>query len=318
MVSTSGVKASIGIITGPTASGKTAFALEMAAAARDATSPIEIINADSLLVYRGMNIGTAKPTPEELTRVRHHLIDVRDPDQAYNAGDFVRDVEATIAEIRSRGARPLIVGGTGFYLKALIYGMWEQAKSDPALRAELEREDNPTLYRSLLARDEKAALRIGVNDRYRLIRAHELLRLTGKTPSELEAETEQRPADPRFALWIIDRDPADLERRIELRTRAMLTDGLLEEFRSLETRYPGAPPLSSVGYAEVREHLAGRVPAGRKIRAGLAGLEDEIRLATRQLVKRQRTWFRGQTEGQWFKLDAEREALQRAFRAIYG
>ena len=307
----------IGILTGPTASGKTGLAIEFASALEAGSSPIEIINADSLLVYRGMNIGTAKPSREELAAIPHHLIDVRDPDQPYNAGDFVADVDAVIREIRSRGARPLIVGGTGFYLKALLYGLWESPRSTPELRQEIETLSSDSLYEALFKSDEVSALRIGKNDRYRLVRATELIRLTGKTPTQLEAEQADRPADPRFELWLIDREAGELDARIAARTQAMLKEGLVEECKTLVERFPGAAPLSSIGYAQVLAYFDGRKPEGRKVRPGLDGLADEITLATRQLVKRQRTWFRGQAEGRWFKMDRERGALQSEFDRIY-
>ncbi len=308
----------IGILTGPTASGKTGLAIEFAdAATKSGGAPIEIINADSLLVYREMTIGTAKPSREELAAVPHHLIDIRNPDQPYNAGDFVTDVEKTIQEIQARGARPLIVGGTGFYLKAMLYGLWESPRSTPALRQEIETISSDELYQTLMKVDEASALRIGKNDRYRLVRAEELRRLTGKTPSQFEAEQEERPADPRFELWLIDREGAELDARIEKRTHAMLKDGLIDECKALVSKFPGAPPLSSIGYAQVLAHFEDRKPEGRKLRPGIDGLADEITLATRQLVKRQRTWFRGQAEARWFKMDRERAALQSEFDRIY-
>lgn len=311
MVSETGL---IAILTGPTATGKTAFALELASQVPE----IEIVNADSLLVYRQMNIGTAKPSAEELARVPHHLIDILNPDEPYAAGDFVRDVHTKILEIQSRGHRPLIVGGTGFYLKALLFGLWPSPKSDPELRAELEARPMAELYAELEKHDPQSAYRIGPNDRYRLARAIEHIRLSGKTPSELQASQPTEP-DPRFELLIVDRPSAELEARIAKRTNAMLAAGLLDEVARLREQYPGARPLSSVGYAEACAYLDGTPPAGRKIRPGLPGLQDEIQLATRQLVKRQRTWFRGQSgpRAKWFELDREGDALRSALRGIY-
>lgn len=315
MVPAAGVSrgpARIGILTGPTATGKTAVAIEWALRLGD----IEIVNADSLLVYRGMDIGTAKPSIEERAGVPHHLIDVREPDEAFTAGDFVRAVEAVLRDVQARGKRALIVGGTGFYLKALVFGLWDSPPSEPSLRAELEQAESAQLYLELEARDSKSALRIGPADRYRLIRAVEILRLTGKSPTELEEERPREP-DPRFTLWILDRPGEELERRIALRARAMLDAGLVEETRGLHARFPDARSLSSVGYAQTVAYLEGAAPEGRQLRPGLEGLEDEIRLATRQLVKRQRTWFRGQTPGRWFTLDGDRAELDRAIETAY-
>jgi tRNA dimethylallyltransferase len=302
----------IGILTGPTATGKSGLALELARA----HPGIELINADSMLVYRGMDVGTAKPSSQERAEVRHHLIDIRDPGEPFTAGDFVREVERAIEEIHARGNRPLIVGGTGFYLKALLYGLWDAPKAEPALRAELNATEPQALFRELEARDPDAAYRIGPADHYRLVRAVELLRMTGKTPTELEAE---RPAqsDPRFALWIIDRETGELFDRIAARTREMLAAGFVDEVKRIRERAPGSRALEAVGYAQVSDYLGGKLPEGRKIRPGLDGLADEIELATRQLVKRQRTWFRGQHEGLWFTLERDRAGLLRAFKEAY-
>jgi tRNA dimethylallyltransferase len=308
------LKTKTAILAGPTSTGKTALALELIASRSD----IEIINADSLLVYRGMNIGTAKPSREELTRVPHHLIDIREPDEPFTAGEFRREAESAIADITSRGRRALIVGGTGFYLKALVNGLWDAPKGDAALRAELEALGDDSLFAELERRDPTSALRIGPRDHYRLVRACELIRLSGKSPSELEAEQALRPPDPRFALWIIDRSTHELFPRVETRTRSMLEQGLIEETRALLVRFRGARPLDSVGYRETVSFLDGKKPAGRNLRAGTDGLADEIALATRQLIKRQRTWFRGQMKtARWFELDREHGVLAQAWRDVY-
>jgi tRNA dimethylallyltransferase len=306
------MSASIGILTGPTATGKTALAIELARQ----TPGLEIVNADSLLVFRHMDIGTAKPTLEERHAIPHHLVDIRDPDQNFTAGDFVREANTALEDIRSRGGRALVVGGSGFYLKALLYGLWDAPPADVALRAELEGRTSPELYAELEKRDPESAYRIGVNDRYRLVRALELLHLTGKSPSELQAA--KHDPDPRFRLWVIDRTQEELIKRVAQRTRAMVRSGLIEEVRMVAERFPGARPLGSVGYAQVLEHLAGRSPAGRKVPPGIEGLESEVELATRQLIKRQRTWFRGQKIARWFVLDQDRAALEAEWRELYG
>jgi tRNA dimethylallyltransferase len=209
------------------------------------------------------------------------------------------------------------VGGTGFYLKALLYGLWDAPKAEPELRARLSATPSPDLFRELEARDAESAYRIGPADHYRLVRAVELLRMTGKTPGQLEAE---RPthADPRFALWIIDRETDELFLRIQLRVSQMLSQGFVEEVGRIRERAPRSRALEAVGYAQVCAYLDGKLPVGRKVRAGLGGLSDEIELATRQLVKRQRTWFRGQHEGSWITLDRDRPELLRLFAEVYG
>jgi tRNA dimethylallyltransferase len=309
MVSTPGL---VGILTGPTAAGKTALALELA------RPGIEIVNADSLLFYRGMDIGTAKPTVDERARVPHHLIDFREPQSAVTAGDFARIAREKIGQIEGRGGRALVVGGSGFYLKALLYGMWDAPGTDAGVRARLETRANAELYARLEARDAEAALRIGANDRYRLIRSLEMIELGGKSPSELAAVP--RAIDPRFQLWVIDREPAELNARIEARTEAMLAAGFVDEGRALLARYPTDRPraLQAVGYAQLVDHLENRAPEGRKLRPGLAGLRDEIALATRQLVKRQRTWFRGEAASRWFELERDREKLREEWAVLSG
>ncbi len=257
----------ISILTGPTATGKTELALKLALR----HGAIEIINADSLLVYRGMCIGTAKPMRAELDRIPHHLIDIREPNEEFTAGDFVRSAHATIEEIHSRGKRALIVGGTGFYLKSLLYGLWAAPKAEPALREELRRLSGAELFSKLHEKDPQAAIRIGQNDHYRLVRALEIIELTGKTPTELEASQTKEP-DPRFHLFVIDRPPEELAARIEARTRAMLENGLIEEVQALRSRYPQARALSSVGYAQVCAYLDGSGPQGRVVKPGWVGL----------------------------------------------
>jgi tRNA dimethylallyltransferase len=306
----------IGILAGPTATGKSALALALAEEAAAAGAPIELVNADSLLFYRGMDIGTAKPSAAERERVPHHLIDIRDPGEGHSAGDFVREATSAIVSIEGRGHRPLLVGGTGFYLKALIRGPWRAPPADPELRAELGSLENAELLKRLQRVDPLSAQRIGPNDRYRLIRALEIWELTGRSPSELAKEI--APADPRFRLWVIDRPETELESRIRVRTRHMLESGLVGEARELFGRFPGVRPLRSVGYAQALDFLNGVGPRGRKRSPGLAGLADEIDLATRHLAKSQRTWFKGQhPEARHFLLDAELEKLRAEFRSVY-
>lgn len=317
MVSTKGlVENLIGILTGPTASGKTSLALRLADEARN----IEIINADSLLVYQGMDIGTAKPTSQELAQVPHHLVNILPPDQAFTAGDFKKAAEAAISDIHSRGKRALIVGGTGFYLKALLFGTWKAPPADPELRIKLGQLSSEDLHARLCQVDPQSAQRIGSSDTYRLIRALEIFQLTGKSPTELQNELPTEP-DPRFRLWIIDRPAQELEERIRLRTKQMIQDGLIEEYKKIFDQYPESRALQSIGYAQVSDFLQGRVRTDRKIKPGLEGLTDEINLATRQLVKSQRTWFRGQLRGisqaQSFLLDEELQSLEKTFQEIY-
>ncbi len=303
----------IPILAGPTASGKTDVVLALA----EELGRVEIINADSLQVYRGMDIGTAKPSRAELERVPHHLIDIREPDEEFTAGDFLRETDRAISEIEGRGNFPVLVGGTGFYLKARLYGLWDAPPADPAVRGRLEHLTDAELYAELEKKDPESALRIGMNDRYRLVRSLEIMAQGGLSPSELRAREPASP-DPRFELWVIDREGSELESRITRRTERMLEAGLLDETRGLVARYPGARALKAVGYAQCADFLAGRRPAGRKMAAGIEGLKAEINLATRQLVKKQRTWFRGEPASQWFHLDGDRDRLAARFRELHG
>jgi tRNA dimethylallyltransferase len=306
----------IAILTGPTATGKSSLALEFAEYAKGQGAKIELINADSLIVFREIDIGTAKPSAEELARVPHHLVNIRNPDEPYTSGDFRRDVESLLSQIHARGARALVVGGTGFYLKALTHGLWGAPKSPPELRADLEKKDNPKLFTELQARDPESATRIGPNDRYRLIRALEIIRTTGLTVAELEKKHQPQPVAP-YDLFVIDREPQELENRIAERTRLMLEAGLLKESESVLKKYGEVRPLQSVGYAQCLDYLQGRSIEGRKVRPGVEGLFDEICLSTRQLVKRQRTWFRGIEEAQTFKLPTERDRLWQRLESCY-
>lgn len=310
----------VAIVTGTTASGKTSLSLDFAS-----RHDLEIVNADSLLVFRGFDIGTAKPTLEERRGIPHHLIDIRDPNEPFTAGDFVREVDRSITEIHERGKRALIVGGTGFYLKALLFGLWDAPKAPPEVRARLEQETNRELFDRLMKIDEESALRISMNDRYRLVRALEAVESVGKTPSELEAEAVARGSVPGLSLFILDREQEELRARIDDRTHSMIQSGFVEEVRTLLAKYPEAKPFESVGYSEVVAYLEGRRPPGRKIAAGLAGLESEIRLSTNQLAKRQRTFFKGQFIGHgaaketvsFINLPGDQDLLFKSLESIY-
>ena len=306
----------VGIMTGPTATGKTALAIRLALEHGN----IEIINADSLLVYRDFDLGTAKPSLAERQNIPHHLIDIQDPEIPFTAGDFTRAANAAIEEIHSRGKRALIVGGTGFYLKGLLFGVWDAPAADLQLRKTLSQVPTAELYSRLCALDTKFAQKIGPQDQYRIIRALEIIELSGKTPSELEDQSE-KTADCRFHLWILDRSNEELSHRIRLRTKQMLDQGLITEVTQLMQKYPSSKALDSVGYFQVRQYLQGVRPEGRKVREGQQGLADEIELATRQLVKKQRTWFRNQSlkvsQSRVFTLDLDLPQIHHDFFNLY-
>ena len=300
------------LLTGPTATGKSSIAFEFAR-----TRPkLEIINADSLLFYRGANIGTAKPSRSELETVPHHLIDLRDPGERLSAAEFRTLALNAVQEIESRGRRALVVGGSGFFLKALRHGIWDAPPSDPKVRASLEILSTAALFKELEIADAPSAQKIGPNDRYRLVRALEIVHLSGKRPSDLRAQENPQP-DPRFPLWVIDREDFELDRRIEARTEAMLEAGLIEEYEFLARNHGETFVLESVGYFQVGQFLMGIPPAGRKLRPGLPGLRDEIQLSTRQLVKSQRTWFKRQPESRTFLLNRDADRLFADLAELY-
>ncbi|KAA0182108.1 tRNA (adenosine(37)-N6)-dimethylallyltransferase MiaA [Cupriavidus gilardii] len=283
-------------LLGPTASGKTAAALALAARA-----PIEIISMDSALVYREMDIGTAKPSAAELAAVPHHLIDIIDPADSYSAAQFVADTNALIDAIRARSREPLIVGGTMLYYKALTQGLNDLPQADPQVRAELdklaEQRGWPALHAMLAEVDPVTAARLAPNDAQRIQRALEIHRLTGRPMSALlarqaDARTFDGAAGARFrAIALEPSDRAVLHARIEARFDAMLAGGLLDEVERLRARgdlHPGLPSIRCVGYRQVWEYLDGLCDFATMRERGIA--------ATRQLCKRQLTWLRSTPE----------------------
>lgn len=275
-------------LAGPTAAGKTAAALAIAEAL-SAFRPVEIVSVDSALVYRGMDIGTAKPSADELLQARHHLIDVIEPSEAYSAARFVAEATTLIAEIRARGHLPLLVGGTMLYFKALFEGLDEMPASDPGVRAELDaeaaREGWPAMHARLAQVDPATAARLPPSDSQRIQRALEVWRLTGRPLSSFHRERPMRDAAPLVSLEPQDR--AWLHARIADRFDAMLAAGFIDEVKRLRARgdlHAGLPSMRCVGYRQTWEAL----DAG-----DLEGLRDKGIAATRQLAKRQLTWLRG-------------------------
>jgi tRNA dimethylallyltransferase len=299
------------VLTGPTAVGKSSLSIEWAE-----ELGLEIINADSVCFYRGFDIGSAKPDSSELARIPHHLIDVANPLENYHAGRFLSDCRKKIDEIHSRGKRALITGGSGFYLKALRFGLWEAPEGSAEFRAAQEHRSLEDLFSELKQRDPAHALKTGPADRYRIIRALEILELSGKRPSELESAMPKDP-DPAFPLFVIDRDPKELETRMKIRISRMLESGWMEETRSLRERFPDSRVLRSVGYAQILDHFDGTPPSGRRIAPGIEGLVSEILLAHRQLAKTQRTWFKNQKPEQEFVLERDLQVLKERLMRIY-
>jgi len=269
------------VLAGPTASGKSALALELGEA-----FGLEVVSADAMMVYRGMDIGTAKPPLEERGRVPHHLVDIVAPDESFSVAAFVVRAEAAIADVLGRGRLPLVVGGTGFYIRALSEGLPTLPPADPevqkALWARLEREGLDTLIGALESRSPADAARAQRNPR-RVVRALEVLERTGRPPASFPRTAPRFLFDKR----VLTPSAEVLAGRIEARTRGMFRAGLVEEVRSLLARYPASTTaMQAIGYKEVRDHLQGRLSLGEA--------EREVTQATLRYAKRQRTWFRGE------------------------
>lgn len=271
---------------GPTASGKTALAVHLVE-----HFPLEIISVDSALVYRGMDIGTAKPDAATLARAPHRLLDLRDPGETYSAAAFREDALAAMADITARGRIPLLVGGTMLYFRTLLEGLDDLPRADAGIRAELDAEAAArgwhALHEDLAGVDPQTAARLAPNDAQRIGRALEIFRLTGR-PMSMQLARE-KPGLPYEALQLalIPSDRAALHRRIAARFDAMLAEGLIEEVRSLRARAglaPELPAMRAVGYRQTWAFLDGEIDA--------AGLREKGIAATRQLAKRQLTWLR--------------------------
>ncbi|MGD8176026.1 tRNA (adenosine(37)-N6)-dimethylallyltransferase MiaA [Marinimicrobium sp. ARAG 43.8] len=298
-------------LMGPTASGKT----DLAVALRDHL-PVELISVDSTLVYRGMDIGTAKPSPAELERAPHRLIDIRDPAQPYSAADFVADAEREIADIQRTGRIPLLVGGTMLYFKALLEGLAAMPEADPAIRADIERQAAehgwPYIHRQLEAVDPDTAAEIHPNHSQRLSRALEVYRASGKTMSELRREQRDSAApdfQERFSVTqiaIAPRDRSVLHQRIAQRFDIMLERGLLDEVQALRARsdlHPALPAIRAVGYRQVWEYFDGLDGVGEAVSPDR--MRERGIIATRQLAKRQVTWLRGWPGLKWIYTQRE-------------
>ena len=287
-------------LAGPTASGKTAAALAIAAAWKG-TRPIEIVSVDSALVYRGMDIGTAKPGAAERALAPHHLIDIIEPFEAYSAARFVVDAQRLIAEINARGHLPLLVGGTMLYFKALFEGLDSMPAADRAVRAalaaKLERDGLHALYRELQRVDPITAARLKPADQQRIQRALEVFRVSGQPLSSFHREKAPQATPPLISLEPDDR--AWLHARIEARFHQMLDDGLIDEVRRLGERgdlNADMPSMRCVGYRQTWEAL---------VADDLSDLPERGVAATRQLAKRQLTWLRGMPQRHRVACDAE-------------
>jgi len=279
-------------VVGPTASGKSALALRLA---RERSG--EIVSCDSLQVYRGLDIGSAKPSREERAAVPHHLIDVVDPDQPFSAADYARLARAALGEIAARGRLAIVVGGTGLYLRALLHGLFEGPSRDEPLRRRLqrlaERFGDRRMHRLLQHVDPAAAARIHPRDRLRVIRALEVYRTTRRTISD-HHRTPPQPLEGFGVLTLgLSPERGELRHAVERRTRGMFEQGLLDEVRGLLGRGygPELRPLRAIGYRQALEVLAGARSAPQA--------ERDIVTETMRYAKRQWTWFRHQASVVW-------------------
>jgi tRNA dimethylallyltransferase len=289
-------------IVGPTAVGKTELALALAEAIGG-----EIVSADSRQVYRYLDVGTAKPSAAERARVPHHLLDVVDPDAAFDAANYRTLARDAVRDIHARGRAVVICGGTGLYLRALLHGLFDGPAASPALRAELHALEveggSGTLHRRLAARDPITAARLAPRDVFRIVRALEVLELTGRPISAWQDEHRFRDGGLAACVLGCDRPRAELAARIDARCQAMLAGGLREEIAALAARGygPELAPLRSVGYREIGAHLRGELD--------LAAAFDAFTRATRRLAKRQLTWFRADPATRWLHPGRDRDAL---------
>ena len=273
------------VICGPTASGKTSLSIELAKQING-----EIVSCDSMQIYKDMTIGTAKPTKEEMDGIKHYLLDFVSPDQRYSVAEYKKDAENAIEKIISEGKVPIVVGGTGLYLEALIYNIeYQNIEEDMEYRNklyEIEREQGLSkLYEMASKIDSKAMEKISPNDKKRICRVLEIYHLTGKTKTELEEESRKNEPKYNYKLFGITMDREKLYERINLRVDIMINQGLLDEVKNLLEKYNNFPTaMQGLGYKEVVEYLNGLITKDEMI--------DKIKMETRRYAKRQLTWFR--------------------------
>jgi tRNA dimethylallyltransferase len=296
-------------IAGPTAVGKSEIALALAEKIGG-----EIISADSMQVYRGLDIGTAKPGAIEREKTPHHLIDICDLTESFDAAQFIRLAQKAVEEIQSRGKTPIFCGGTGLYFKAFLSGLGEAPATNPELRVELESLPFETLLHELRERDAEAYEKIDKQNPRRVIRAVEVIRLTGKKFSEQRAEWKSEAGSQKSEIFFaLSRQPADLHARIDARVDEMFRRGLIDETRELLQHglEQNKTAMQAIGYRQVVEHLRGE--------RDLAETIELVKIKTRQFAKRQLTWFRRQLDAKWIELkpnESPEKCVQKICEAI--
>ena len=280
------------VICGPTASGKTALSIDLAKKING-----EIVSADSMQIYKDMDIGTAKTTHEEMQGIKHYLQDFVEPDKRYSVADYKVDAEKAIEEILSKGKTPIVVGGTGLYVDSLIYGIeYQEIKFDEKYRKELEdialEKGLETLYKKAQEIDPEAMKKISCNDKKRIIRVLEIYKATGKTKTEQEIESRKKEVKYDYKVFTIDWEREKLYERINKRVDIMIENGLIEEVENLLKKYKEFPTaMQGLGYKEVVEYLNGYLTKEEMI--------DKIKQETRRYAKRQITWFRKNKQTIW-------------------
>lgn len=291
------LKPNIYVIGGPTASGKSKLAVELAKRING-----EIISADSMQIYKDMNIGTAKLTKEEMQGIKHHLLDFVSPEERYSVANFKTDAKIKIEEILKKGKTPIIVGGTGLYIDSMIYGIeFQDEKIDKEYREELnelaEKEGLERLYEEARKIDPEAMKKISINDKKRIIRVLEIYHKTGKTKTEVEKESRKNEIKYNYKMFAITMNREKLYERIEKRVDQMIEQGLIEEVQSILNKYHKFPTaMQGLGYKEVVEYLENKLTKEEMI--------EKIKKKTRHYAKRQLTWFRKNKETIW--IDGEK------------
>ena len=298
------------VICGPTASGKTALSIELAKKING-----EIISSDSMQIYKDMDIGTAKPTKQEMQEVKHYLLDFVEPDQRYSVAQFKKDAEKAIEEILAKNKVPIIVGGTGLYVDSLIYGIeYQEIELDKKYREELEekaqKEGLETLYEQAQKIDPQAMEKISANDKKRILRILEIYHSTGKTKTQQEIESRKNEVKYDYKVFALNIEREKLYERINKRVDIMIKQGLIQEVENLCSKYTEFPTaMQGLGYKEVVEYLQGKISEQEMI--------EKIKMETRRYAKRQLTWFRKNKQTIWLDATKGKENVEIILKEYY-
>ena len=298
------------VICGPTASGKTALSIELAKKING-----EIISSDSMQIYKDMDIGTAKPTKQEMQEIKHYLLNFVEPDQRYSVAQFKKDAEKAIEEILAKNKVPIIVGGTGLYVDSLIYGIeYQEIELDKKYREELEeraqKEGLETLYEQAKKIDPQAIEKISANDKKRILRILEIYHSTGKTKTQQEIESRKNEVKYDYKVFALNIEREKLYERINKRVDIMIEQGLIQEVENLCSKYTEFPTaMQGLGYKEVVEYLQGKISEQEMI--------EKIKMETRRYAKRQLTWFRKNKQTIWLDATKGKENVEIILKEYY-